>query len=158
MKLFSDASEYALRAVVWLAQYPGEHRKVKDIAIGTQAAAGYLIKVLQGLMKAGILTAQRGSNGGFALQRDPATLSVYEVVQAIDPIERIRTCPLGLSAHGKNLCPMHKRIDDAIASIEANFRQCTIQQLLDEPSTSIPLGIKIARNRSVSDSASPPAA
>ncbi len=151
MKLFSDASEYALRAVVWLAQYPGEPKKVKEIAAGTQSPAGYLIKVLQGLMKAGILTAQRGSNGGFALKRDPATLSVYEVVQAIDPIERIRNCPLGLAAHGANLCPMHKRIDDAIASIEENFRQCTIKQMLDEPSASIPLGMKIRHHPAASN-------
>ena len=71
MKLLSDASEYALRAVVWLAQRPGLPQKTREIAEGTHAAPGYLVKVLQSLAKAGILSAQRGSHGGFSLERDP---------------------------------------------------------------------------------------
>ena len=138
MKLLSDAMEYGLRAVVWLAQHPGQAQKVREIAQGTHATPGYLIKVLQALAKADILSAQRGSTGGFRLERDPASLSVLEVINAIDPIERIRTCPLGLEAHGECLCPMHKRIDDAIATIEQSFRESTIEDLLNEPTTSHP--------------------
>jgi len=139
MKLLSDATEYGLRAVVWLAQHPGEAQKVREIAEGTHATPGYLIKVLQALTRVGILSAQRGSHGGFTLERDPATLSVLEVVNAIDPIERIHTCPLGLESHGECLCPMHKRIDDAIAAIEQSFGESTIADLLSEPTTSHPL-------------------
>ena len=91
MKLLSDASEYALRAVVWLAQRPGLPQKTREIAEGTHAAPGYLVKVLQSLAKAGILSAQRGSHGGFSLERDPRDLSVLDVIEAVDPIERIRT-------------------------------------------------------------------
>src|SRR5690606_17155548 len=96
MKLLSEAAEYGLRAVVWLAQRPGGYWKVREIAKGTRAAPGYLVKVLQGLARAGILSAQRGSQGGFRLERDPAGLTALEVINAIDPIERIRACPLGL--------------------------------------------------------------
>ncbi len=139
MKLLSDATEYGLRAVVWLAQHPGQAQKVREIAEGTHATPGYLIKVLQALAKVGILSAQRGSSGGFRLERDPAALSVLDVVNAIDPIERIHTCPLGLESHGECLCPMHKRIDDAMAAIEISFSESTIQDLLNEPTTSHPL-------------------
>lgn len=126
MKLLSDASEYALRAVVWLAQEPGKPKKVREIATGTGAAPGYLVKVLQALAKAGILSAQRGVHGGFALIRDAAELSVLEVINAVDPVERIRRCPLGLKTHQEDLCPMHKRIDDAMAAIEASLSESTI--------------------------------
>jgi len=139
MKLLSDASEYGLRAVVWLAQRPGQSQKVREIAEGTHAAPGYLVKVLQALAKAHILSAQRGSSGGFRLERDPDALSVLEVINAIDPIERIHTCPLGLEAHGECLCPMHRRIDDAMAVIEQSFGGSTIDDLLAEPSASRPL-------------------
>lgn len=139
MKLLSDATEYGLRAVVWLAQRPGQPQKVREIAEGTHAAAGYLVKVLQSLAKAGILSAKRGSLGGFELQRDPATLSVLDVINAVDPIERIHTCPLGLTAHGVHLCPMHRQIDDALASIEASFAKTTIRDLVTQPSRSQPL-------------------
>ncbi len=139
MKLLSDASEYALRAVIWLAQEPGKPQKVREIAAGTRAAPGYLVKVLQGLAKAGILAAQRGVHGGFALIREPAALSVWEVINAVDPVERIRRCPLGLDAHQHGLCPMHRRIDEAMAAIEASLRDSTIGELLSDPSPSRPL-------------------
>lgn len=139
MKLLSDASEYALRGVVWLAQRKGQTFKLREIAEGTRAAPGYLIKVLQSLAKAGILSTQRGSTGGFSLIRDPETLSVLEVINAVDPIERIRTCPLGLQSHGTCLCPMHKRIDDAMAVIEASFADSTVADLVDGSGVSIPM-------------------
>ncbi len=139
MKLLSDACEYGLRAVVWLAQDPSRSQKVREIAEHTHAAPGYLVKVLQALARAGILSAQRGSTGGFTLQRDPAQLTILEIITAIDPIERIHTCPLGLPAHGQCLCPMHHRIDGALAAIQASFGQSTIKDLLSEPGRSSPL-------------------
>lgn len=139
MKLLSDACEYGLRAVVWLAQRPDKPQKVREIAIGTHAAPGYLVKVLQSLTKAGILSAQRGSHGGFRLERDPTELTVLEIIDAVDPLERIHSCPLGLEAHGTELCPMHRRIDNAIAHIQANFAESTIQDLIIEPARSKPL-------------------
>ena len=139
MKLLSDASEYGLRAVVWMAQRPGEPQKARDIAEGTHSSPGYLVKVLQLLARQGIVSAQRGSHGGFSLQRDPAELTVLEVISAVDPIERIRTCPLGLDAHGAELCPLHRRIDNAIATIEKAFAATTIEELITERSKSRPL-------------------
>jgi Rrf2 family protein len=139
MRLLSDASEYALRAVIWLAQEPLEPKKVRDIAAGTRAAPGYLVKVLQGLARAGILSAQRGNRGGFMLTRDPTRLSVLEVISAVDPLERIHRCPLHLETHGERLCPMHQQIDQALATVEEGFRQATIADLLDAPERPHPL-------------------
>lgn len=133
MKLLSEAGEYAIRAVVWMAQRPGQPHKVREIADATHAAPGYLVKVLQGLTRAGILSAQRGSTGGFTLQRDPASLSILEVITAIDPIERIHTCPLDLESHRHCLCPMHRRIDDALAVIQQSFSATMIQELVQSP-------------------------
>jgi Rrf2 family protein len=136
MKLLSDACEYALRATVWLAQQPQDFYTVGQIAQATSAAPGYLVKVLQALAKAGILAARRGSQGGFQLMRPAAQLSVLEVIRAVDPPERIRTCPLGRELHNKELCPLHRRIDQAIAALEQSFAQVTIQDLITETSQS----------------------
>lgn len=157
MRLLSDASEYGLRAVVWLAQRPGSTLKVREIAEATRSSPGYLVKVLQSLAKVGILSAQRGAHGGFTLQRDPKTLTVLEVINAIDPIERIRTCPLGLEAHGATLCPMHRRIDQAMAMIEESFANSTIHELMTEPSPSRPLCPGLTIGQSGDAPAKPPA-
>ena len=149
MRILSDACEYALRAVVWLAQSPDRTAKVRDIAEGTRSAPGYLVKVLQSLTRAGILSARRGNTGGFTLRLDPATLTVLEIVNAVDPIERIHTCPLGLKAHGTHLCPMHRRIDDVLDAIESTFGTSTIEELITTPSPSIPLRESLPANPGV---------
>lgn len=138
MKLFSDACEYAIRSVVWLGQQPQAPYKVREIALAIDAASGYLIKVLQQLTRQNILAAQRGSHGGFRLLRDPATLTVLEIINAIDPMVRIHTCPLKIEAHGKNLCSMHRSIDDAMASVEACFGNSTILELMNTTSPHAP--------------------
>jgi Rrf2 family protein len=114
-----------------MAQRPAAPHKVKDIAEGTKSAPGYLIKVLQELTKAGILTARRGSQGGFTLRSDPASLTALDVINAIDPLERIESCPLQMESHASQLCLMHRSIDDAMAKIEETFRQMTIQDVVE---------------------------
>lgn len=123
---------------MWLGQRTGRAYKVREISVGTHAAPGYLVKVLQRLTKAGILSAQRGSQGGFTLERDPAVLTALEVINAVDPIERIQTCPLGFESHGTHLCPLHRRIDEAAALIEDGFGAVTIAALINEPARSRP--------------------
>ena len=134
MKLLSEACEYGLRSVVWLAGSPDEPQKVKDIAHQIQAAPGYLVKVLQDLTRAGILAARRGSNGGFTLLSDPAKLTALDVINAIDPLERIHSCPLAKKSHSHNLCPIHHRIDNAVAQIEESFREITIAEVVESDS------------------------
>lgn len=141
--MFSRTTEYTLRAVAHLAyaHQQDELLSVAQIAERTLVPADYLSKVLQKLVKAGIVTSQRGNRGGFRLVKAPADLTVYEVVQAVEPIERIHTCPLGLAAHATALCPLHQKMDDALATIEASFQGTTMQQMIDSPDPSKPLDI-----------------
>jgi Rrf2 family protein len=136
--MISQTAEYALRAIVYLADQEGS-QTTQQISQVTRVPAGYLSKVLQGLARAGLVHSQRGLHGGFTLAKPPDTLSVWEVLEAVDPIQRIRSCPLGLKSHGANLCPMHRRLDDAAALVEEAFRNSTVQELLDEPTRSKPL-------------------
>jgi Rrf2 family protein len=134
--VISRTAEYALRAVVHLAAQTDESSSetVGQVAVGTRVPAGYLAKVLQNLSRAGLIASQRGLGGGFRLVRSAHDISIYEVIQAVDPMERIRTCPLGLEAHGTNLCPLHRRLDDAMEMIEEQFRTTTIAELLTDTS------------------------
>ena len=137
--MLSQTVEYALRAVVQLAGVAPDAQTTEQIARATKVPQAYLSKVLQSLVQAGIVRSQRGIGGGMALVKTPAELTILEVVNAVDPIRRIRTCPLALAAHGVNLCPLHRRVDNALALVEDAFRGTTLQEVLDEPTTSIPL-------------------
>lgn len=139
MNLFSQTSEYALRAVVALAADPLAARTAQQLTRSTKAPPGYLAKVLQALARAGIVRSQRGLHGGFQLSIDPEELSILDVINAVDPIKRINGCPLDLPSHRSRLCPLHKRLDDAIAYLESAFAQTSLADVLREPTTSKPL-------------------
>jgi Rrf2 family protein len=138
--MFSQTVEYALRAVIHLAHEAPEARTTAQIAEATRVPKDYLSKILQGLAKKGILQTQRGVGGGVSLSKTPEELTILDVVNAVEPIERFHTCPLKLPNHGKNLCPLHKRMDAAMALVEEAFRSSTLAEVLADPnSTSVPL-------------------
>ncbi len=137
--MFTQTVEYALRAAVYLAGQAPRSCTTDEIATATHVPKAYLSKVLQGLGRAGLVHAKRGIGGGVGLGRAPAEVSILEVVNAVEPIKRIRTCPLGLKTHGVNLCPLHRRLDDALMSIENAFGATTLAEVLADPSPVTPL-------------------
>jgi len=144
--MFSQTVEYALRAMVFLAQNREEAQPTEQIAKATKVPAAYLSKVLQSLSREGFVKSQRGLHGGFRLLHSPDAINILDVVNAVDPIERIETCPLGLKSHGKHLCPLHQRMDDALAAVEKAFSETTLAEVLADPSRSTPL-CEIKRDR-----------
>ncbi|HEX7446889.1 MAG TPA: Rrf2 family transcriptional regulator [Pirellulales bacterium] len=130
--MISQTAEYALRAVVFLADRADAPQTTQQIAKVTCVPAGYLAKVMQGLRRAGLVAAQRGLHGGFSLARPAAELTVLDVVRAVDPLPRIERCPLGIEGH-QTLCPLHRRLDSAVALVEKALSESTIAELLVEP-------------------------
>lgn len=137
--MLSQTVEYALRAATYLAADAQTSRTVDQIAKATKVPVAYLSKVMQQLVREGVVVSRRGIGGGFRLSRSPKKLSILEIVQAVEPIQRITTCPLGLAAHGKRLCPLHKRLDTAAADMEKAFAATTLAEILAEPTSSVPL-------------------
>jgi Rrf2 family nitric oxide-sensitive transcriptional repressor len=137
--MLTQTVEYALRTVACLGQAYPDARTTPQIAEVTRVPRAYLSKVLQALVRGGIVKSQRGVGGGIELLKTPEELTILEVVNAVDPIQRIKTCPLGLAAHGVHLCPLHFRLDAAMASVEKAFAGTTLAEVLSEPTTSVPL-------------------
>jgi Rrf2 family nitric oxide-sensitive transcriptional repressor len=137
--VLSDTVEYALRAVVLLASEPDEPMTTAAIAERTQVPAAYLAKILQGLTREGIVRSQRGVGGGVTLAKPAEKLTILEVVNAVEPLQRIKSCPLKLRSHGVKLCPLHRRLDNALASMEAAFAATTLAEVIAEPTESKPL-------------------
>ena len=137
--MFSATTEYALRSMVLLALRHGSPRTAQQIAAETKVPIDYLFKVLQSLGRAGLVQSQRGKNGGFTLATDPADISIYDVVQAVEPIKRIQECPLGLKTHGVRLCSLHRKLDEALAQIEGAFSSTRLADLIDDTAATRPL-------------------
>ncbi|HUR53837.1 MAG TPA: Rrf2 family transcriptional regulator [Gemmataceae bacterium] len=137
--MFSQTVEYALRAVVHLAFESPDPRTTDQIAEATKVPKAYLAKILHNLVKKGVLNSQRGLGGGMTLTVPPEVLTILDVVNAVEPIRRITTCPLDLPTHGVRLCPLHRRMDDALEHVETAFKNTTLAEILAEPTDSVPL-------------------
>jgi len=131
--MLSKTAEYALRGVVRLARESGANLTTEELAHDTGIPAGYLSKVLQALARKGLVISRKGLGGGFRLARKPEAISVLEVVNAVDPIQHVRTCPLGLEHHGATLCPLHRRLDAITTQVEEAFAATPVSDLVIEP-------------------------
>ncbi len=128
--MFSQTAEYALRAVVSLADSGDQPLTTQQIADMTQVPLDYLSKVMQSLGRGGLVESQRGKHGGFRLTRPANRVTILDVMNAVDPLTRIRSCPLHLKGHGRQLCPLHRRLDDAVSAVEKAFAETVIADLL----------------------------
>lgn len=136
--MLSRTTEYALRAVVFLARGDGDNTTAQRIAEVTAVPEGYMSKVLNTLARAGIVTSQRGPTGGFSLALPPDRLTMLEVVEAVEPLPRIKTCPLDLSEHAGALCPLHSVLASLIDDAGRRLAETTIADLVVSPI--VPLG------------------
>ncbi len=142
--MISQTAEYALRAMVYLADQT-EPKTNEAISVVTRVPTGYLAKVMQSLSRAKLVNSQRGQRGGFTLASPANEITVLKVVNAVDPIRRFHECPLGL--HGINLCPLHRSLDDAAQAIERTFGDTTVADLINVPIHRRPLcGFPTQRN------------
>ncbi len=130
--MLSQTTEYALRAAVCLARDSEVAKTTAEISHATQVPSAYLSKVLQGLSRAGLVKSQRGLHGGFMLAESPSRVTILAIIDAVEPIRRIETCPLDLPGHGTKLCALHSRLDDAIAHVQTAFRTTTLAEVLEE--------------------------
>lgn len=136
--MLPKTAEYALRAMVCLARPPQLAVSADVIAEQTRVPRAYLHRVLQGLTAAGLVESRPGPGGGYELAKPPAKVTILDVVNAVEPVERIRNCPLGLSDH-TILCPLHRELDKAYAAMEAAFRKVTLASLVKSTSRAAPL-------------------
>lgn len=136
--MLQKTAEYALRAAVWLAREPERPLSADQLAKATQVPRRYLHKVLQDLISAGLVRSQPGPGGGYALDQHPDQIAILDIINAVEPIGRIRKCPLGLPSH-TSLCPLHRELDQAFAAVEAAFAKVTLAQILNQPGGIKPL-------------------
>ncbi|MFA6208348.1 MAG: Rrf2 family transcriptional regulator [Candidatus Obscuribacterales bacterium] len=146
--MISQTAEYALRAMVFLAMQKSAATG-QGIAETTKVPPGYLSKIMQQLVKRKLVNSQRGIGGGFVLARSPEEISILDVVNAVDPIEKITTCPLDIQSHGLNLCPLHKRLSAAVAQVELAFAESKLSELVTESQSPLCSSVPLTPNENV---------
>ena len=97
--MISRTGLHAVRALHALAELPeSAFAGAQDIAARIGAPPNYLGKLLRTLALAGILESQKGKGGGFRLARAPESVSLFDVIDPIDHLNRWSGCFLGQAA------------------------------------------------------------
>ena len=86
--MFSQTVEYALRAAVVLAA-SATPLTTEQLARTSHVPRAYLAKLMSALARGSVVRSQRGLGGGFCLSRAAALITVYDVIEAVEPISRI---------------------------------------------------------------------
>ena len=89
----TQAGEYGLLALIYLARQPeGRLVMADEISKHEKVPKTFLSKILQNLIKAGFIRSRQGVNGGFALARKPAEITVLEAIEAIEGKIALQRC------------------------------------------------------------------
>ncbi|MCG3179795.1 MAG: HTH-type transcriptional regulator IscR [Phycisphaerae bacterium] len=105
--MFSQSAEYALRAVLLLAE-SGQRKGGRQIAEELDVPANYLSKILMQLCRQGVLDSQKGWGGGFELAKKPGEIRIGAVVGPFEGSETPRDCILGSDRCGDDdPCALH---------------------------------------------------
>lgn len=90
----SEAASIALHSVALMAAGPGSLFSVKEIAQRSAVSVNHLAKVMQRLVKAGILSSSRGPRGGFSLALPLEEVTLLQIYEAIEGKLSHNSCPL----------------------------------------------------------------
>jgi len=110
MGIFSKTCEYAIRAVLFIAQKTSANGRVgiKEISIGIDSPESFLAKILQDLSRRGIVQSAKGPNGGFYVDESILKRPITDIVEAVDGNGIFVGCALGLKQCSEvNPCPLH---------------------------------------------------
>ena len=126
--LISKSCQYALRAILRLtALSGGKNMLVKDLACGLGIPHHVLAKIFQNLARKGILLSSKGPSGGFILAKDPDSIRIIEIIEAVDGKDFLEDCFMGIDAcTDSKPCPMH---DDWVRIREEIIRMMSMKSL-----------------------------
>ncbi|RIY09280.1 Rrf2 family transcriptional regulator [Hymenobacter rubripertinctus] len=132
--MFSKACEYGIRAAIYIGQQSAElGRRVglRDVAAEIDSPEAFTAKVLQQLVRAGLLTSVKGPTGGFELTAQQlATVTLRQIVVAIDGGDMLQGCALGLpQCSAQQPCPLHYQFLPIRDQLNEVLRTHTIGEL-----------------------------
>ena len=131
----SKSFGYALRGILYIAVMQDEERKVQidEIATKLSVPKHFLGKIMQQVVKAGLLKSTKGPYGGFSLTAETLTMPVIRLVEITDGMEQFSMCVLNFKyCNGLNPCPLHFEMEEIKRNYLNLFAENTFGDLLKD--------------------------
>lgn len=142
--MFSKTCEYGIRAVIYISATGSPEKKagITEISKNIEAPSSFTAKILQTLVHNGIVSSQKGVNGGFYMNKEQKQTQLIDVVRAIDGDTLFSGCGLGLKICSEDEpCPLH----DKFKAIRNNLKKMMEQTSIDDMAKMLNKGRKFLR-------------
>ena len=131
----SKSFGYALRGILYVALMQDENRKVQidEIAEKLSVPRHFLGKIMQQVVKTGLLQSTKGPHGGFSLTENTLQAPLIKLVQITDGIDQFQVCALKLKyCSGGSPCPLHNEMEQIRTKFLTVFETTTLGDLLTD--------------------------
>jgi Rrf2 family protein len=136
MKL-SPAAEFAIRGATVLAENYGNGPVTLDtICTQRDLPKQYLVKIFAQVARAGLITPVRGKNGGYLLAKDPESVSLLDIIEAVEGPMVLNQCQGDDPQCGEDNCPMRPVWDELQESVTRKLRNVSLAAASRESATS----------------------
>jgi len=126
----TQGADYAIRAMIHIASLPdGRPAMRRDIARVQRIPGDFVAKILQSLVRAGLLHSSRGTGGGFSLARSREDINLLDVVEAIEGPLAVVACTGGDCDH-KSFCPADAVWQEVQGSIRKVLKKASLESLV----------------------------
>lgn len=123
-------ADYAVRCILQLSRDPKTVMSVNEISEQMHIPKSFLAKILQRLVKAGIVVSNRGVKGGFQLARKPKDVSLLEVIEAIQGPAAMNVCAINSRLCSlSNTCTVHPIWIEIRKDVEKKLRGISFAKL-----------------------------
>jgi Rrf2 family nitric oxide-sensitive transcriptional repressor len=132
---FNLTTDYAIRTVLYLA-IKGELATAKEIAEAMGIPSYYQLKITAKLVHSGIIRRMQGVKGGFSLNRKTTEITLFDIVDAMEPTMRINRCleeDNYCSRFATASCPVRRFYVTMQGEIEDKLQTMTVAALLQQP-------------------------
>lgn len=134
---FGVGVDYCLKALIMLSErfHTAQPQRVEELAAAQDIPENYLRRLLIELKRGGLVTSQKGPNGGYLLARHPSRITMAEVVQIIEgnyaPVECLEEGSTGTLCRPGDGCAMREVWREVRESVTAILARTTIQSLTE---------------------------
>jgi Rrf2 family protein len=131
MKLLTKNSDYAVRALLVLAIHKGEYVSARKVAAEQKLPYQFLRRILQVLIKEGLVESKEGGKGGVRLVKDPASIHLVEVIKLFQGEVQISECMFRHKiCQNRSTCVLRRRIGLIEKKVAKELAGITIGTLL----------------------------
>lgn len=134
MKIFNKETDYAVRALLFMAMGQSEgYVSATTLAREIGLPLNFLRRICSVLIKAEILEAREGAQGGVRLVREPDTINVLEIMELFRDDLTLSDCTFRKAlCPNRQTCVLRKRILGIEDKVKQEFLAITLQSLIDD--------------------------